>query len=152
MAPIVGRHVRTNQEFAARLGPVRTTDLVLHSDCRSPEQLVATILSRSTFDGETGQHNNLARSTGQRKEMREWALQDAKNRFSAVVDAAVAGDPQRVTRRGKPAVVVLAVDEYDRLRHLEKANAPTFADLLLAIPRDDGEFERLPLSPRPVDL
>ena len=84
--------------------------------------------------------------------MREWALQDAKNRFSAVVDAAVAGDPQRVTRRGKPAVVVLAVDEYDRLRHFEKANAPTFADLLLAIPRDDGEFERLPLSPRPVDL
>ena len=40
---------RNNQEFAARLGPVRTTDLVLHSDCRSPEQLVATILSRSTL-------------------------------------------------------------------------------------------------------
>ena len=49
MAPIVRRHVRNNQEFAARLGPVRTTDLVLHSDCRSPEQLVATILSRSTL-------------------------------------------------------------------------------------------------------
>ena len=38
--------------------------------------------------------------------MTEWSLQDAKNRFSAVVDAAVGGDPQRVTRRGKPAVVV----------------------------------------------
>ena len=69
-----------------------------------------------------------------------------------MVDAAVAGDPQRVTRRGKPAVVVLAVDEYERLRHLEKASAPTFADLLLDIPRDDGEFERLPILPRPVDL
>ena len=33
--------------------------------------------------------------------MTEWSLQDAKNRFSAVVDAAVGGDPQRVTRRGK---------------------------------------------------
>jgi len=84
--------------------------------------------------------------------MKEWPLQDAKNRFSSVVDAAIAGDPQRVTRRGKPAVVVLAVAEYERLRHLEKASAPTFADLLLAIPQDDGEFERLPLSPRPVDL
>ena len=84
--------------------------------------------------------------------MKEWPLQDAKNRFSAVVDAAVGGDPQRVTRRGKPAVVVLAVGEYERLRHLEKASAPTFADLLLAIPRDDGEFERLPMAPRPVDL
>ena len=39
--------------------------------------------------------------------MTEWPLQDAKDRFSAVVDAAVAGDPQRVTRRGKPAVVEL---------------------------------------------
>lgn len=77
--------------------------------------------------------------------MTEWSLQDAKNRFSAVVKAAVAGDPQRVTRRGKPAVVVLAVEEYERLRRLEKAAAPTFAELLLAIPRDDEPFERLRL-------
>ena len=75
--------------------------------------------------------------------MAEWPLQDAKNSFSAVVDAAVAGDPQRVTRCGKPAVVVLAVEEYERLRRLEKAQAPTLADLLLAIPQDDEEFERL---------
>ena len=66
----------------------------------------------------------------------------AKNRFSAVVDAAIAGDPQRLTRRGKPAVVVLAVEEYERLRHLEKARAPTFADLLLAMPQDDEEDVR----------
>ncbi len=84
--------------------------------------------------------------------MTEWSLQNAKNRFSAVVDAAVAGTPQEVTRRGKPAVVVLAVEEYERLRCLEKAQAPTFAELLLAIPRDDDEFERLRLPPRPVDL
>lgn len=84
--------------------------------------------------------------------MTEWSLQNAKNRFSAVVDAAVAGTPQEVTRRGKPAVVVLAVEEYERLRCLEKAQAPTFAELLLAIPRDDDEFERFRLPPRPVDL
>ena len=75
--------------------------------------------------------------------MTEWQLQDAKNRFSAVVEAAVAGDPQRVTKRGKPAVVVLAVGEYERLRRREKATAPSLADLLLAIPQDDEEFERL---------
>jgi prevent-host-death family protein len=84
--------------------------------------------------------------------MGDWPLQDAKNRFSAVVDAALEGDPQRVTRRGKPAVVVLAVEEYERLRHLEKAQAPTFAELLLAIPQDGGEFERVRLPSRPVDL
>ncbi len=40
--------------------------------------------------------------------MVEWSLQDAKNRFSALVNAALSGEPQRVTRRGQPAVVVLA--------------------------------------------
>ena len=81
--------------------------------------------------------------------MAEWPLQDAKNRFSTVVEAALAGDPQRVTRRGKPAVVVLAVEEYERLRRLERSKAPTFAELLLAIPRDGGEFERVRLPSRP---
>ena len=84
--------------------------------------------------------------------MTEWQLQDAKNRFSAVVEAALAGDPQRVTRRGKPAVVVLAVDEYERLRSLEKANAPSFVDLLLAIPQGGEDFERIPLAARPTDF
>ena len=84
--------------------------------------------------------------------MVEWPLQDAKNRFSAVVDAALAGNPQQVTRRGKPVVVVLAVDEYERLRHMEKAAAPSLADLLLAIPQDGEEFDRLDLAPRSMDF
>ena len=85
--------------------------------------------------------------------MTDWPLHDAKNRFSAVVDAALAGDPQRVTRRGRPAVVVLAVDEYERLRLLEKANAPTFIEHLLAIPKGgpDDLFDRAPLKPRDVE-
>ena len=84
--------------------------------------------------------------------MAEWSLQDAKNKFSAVVDAALAGEPQRVTRRGQPAVVVLAVEEYERLCRLELANAPSLGELLLEIPQDDGEFERLQLEPRPLNL
>ena len=82
--------------------------------------------------------------------MTDWNLQDAKNRFSAVVREALAGYPQHVTRRGKRAVVVLAEDEYDRLRRLEAATAPSLADMLLALPRDDGDFERLAADPRPV--
>jgi antitoxin Phd len=34
-----------------------------------------------------------------------WRLQEAKNQFSKVVDAALHGEPQRVTRRGRDAVV-----------------------------------------------
>ena len=84
--------------------------------------------------------------------MMQWPLQDAKNRFSELVNAALAGEPQRVTRRGRPAVVVLAVEEYDRLRRLEKAQAPSLSELLLEMPQDDGEFERLSVPARPLDL
>ena len=84
--------------------------------------------------------------------MKDWPLRDARNRFGAVVDAALAGEPQRVTRRGKPAVVVLATEEYERLCELDKKRSSSFVDHLLAMPQDDGEFERWPLPERPVDL
>ena len=83
--------------------------------------------------------------------MAEWAIQDAKNKFSALVNAALAGEPQRVTRRGQPAVVVIAVGEYERLCQAYKADAPDFVEHLLAIPRapDDDAFE---LPPRTQDF
>ncbi len=84
--------------------------------------------------------------------MTEWPLQDAKNKFSALVNAALAGEPQRVTRRGQPAVVVLAAEEYARLRKMEKSDAPTLGKLLLEIPQDDQDFERLSLPDRRQDL
>lgn len=79
-----------------------------------------------------------------------WNLQDAKNRFSAVVDAAVAGHPQEVSRRGKPAVVVLCVEEYHRLLAEAGAHRESFADHLMAFP--GGEFERLSAQPREVEF
>ena len=72
---------------------------------------------------------------------RSWSVQDAKNRFSEVVEAA-RRTPQTVTKHGKPAVVVVDVVEYERLRRLERAQAPSFADVLLAMPQDNGEFPR----------
>ena len=72
---------------------------------------------------------------------RSWSVQDAKNRFSEVVEAA-RSVPQTVTKHGKPAVVVVDVAEYERLRGLDRAGAPSFADLLLSMPQDDGEFPR----------
>lgn len=40
------------------------------------------------------------------------ALQDAKNRFSAVADEASRGTPQIVTRRGRPLVAIVSYDLY----------------------------------------
>ena len=75
--------------------------------------------------------------------MGTWQLQDAKNRFSALVEAALSGEPQEVTRRGKPVVVVFSYDEYQRLQTERDEKTPSFRDLLLAIPRgsDDDGFE-----------
>jgi prevent-host-death family protein len=72
---------------------------------------------------------------------RTWSVQDAKNQFSAVVEAARRA-PQTVTKHGKPAVVVVDAADYERLRQLERAQAPSFKDHLLAMPQDDGAFER----------
>jgi prevent-host-death family protein len=71
-----------------------------------------------------------------------WSVQDAKNHFSEVVEAA-REKPQTVTKHGKRAVVVVAAEEYDRLKKLEKRNAPSFKEHLLNMPKDDGSFERM---------
>ena len=47
--------------------------------------------------------------------MNTWKLEDAKNRFSEVVRLALADEPQRVTRNGRDAVVVISAAEYERL-------------------------------------
>jgi antitoxin Phd len=73
---------------------------------------------------------------------RNWSVQDAKNRFSEVVEAA-RREPQTVTKHGRPAVVVLSAEEYERLRRLQRLKAPSFADLLLAMPTGGEDFEHL---------
>ncbi len=71
-----------------------------------------------------------------------WSVQDAKNHFSRVV-AAAGREPQVVTKHGKPAVVVVAAEEYARLSQLAELHKPSFAEHLLAMPSDGGAFEPL---------
>ena len=81
-----------------------------------------------------------------------WSLQDAKNSFSAVVEAALKGTPQTVTKRGKPAVIVVSVAEYDRLTRRDAGMTPSFIEHLLGMPRDDGSFDRARVAPRDVEF
>lgn len=46
---------------------------------------------------------------------RIWQLQEARNRFSKVVEEALHRGPQTVTRHGEETVVVLSVKEYRKL-------------------------------------
>jgi antitoxin Phd len=50
----------------------------------------------------------------------DWQLQEAKARFSEVVRRALADGPQTVTKQGKDAVVVVAADEFQRLKRRSK--------------------------------
>ena len=81
----------------------------------------------------------------------QWSVQDAKNKFSAVVDAAEHGKAQLVTRRGIPAAVVISVAEFEKLKQLEAQQLPTFVDHLLSMPADNGEFERMTVKMRDLD-
>jgi antitoxin Phd len=47
--------------------------------------------------------------------MQSWQLQEAKARLSDLVKKASAGKPQEITLRGKPAVVVLSTELYEKL-------------------------------------
>ncbi|MEM9370441.1 MAG: type II toxin-antitoxin system Phd/YefM family antitoxin [Pseudomonadota bacterium] len=78
------------------------------------------------------------------------SLQDAKNRFSAVVDAALSGRPQAVSRRGKPAVVIIAAAEYERLLAASGPSRGSFTDHILDFP--EGEIDGISARPRDVDL
>jgi antitoxin Phd len=80
--------------------------------------------------------------------MRSWKLEDAKNQFSEVVRRAVAHEPQRVTRNGRDAVVVVSAEDYERLvaprslvaflRESPFAEALAEGELDLSRPEDHG--------------
>ncbi len=83
--------------------------------------------------------------------MKTWQVQDAKQRFSELVQRALDEGPQFVTRRGKVAVVVVAAKEYE---HLTGATSGSdFKSFLASAP----DFTLLELDastrdmPRPVD-
>ncbi len=44
-----------------------------------------------------------------------WQMQEAKNKLSQLVDSAQNDGPQIVTRHGKEAVVILAIEDYRKL-------------------------------------
>jgi antitoxin Phd len=44
-----------------------------------------------------------------------WALQDAKNRFSEIVNQAVSDGPQTITRRGKETAVLVSIEDFQKL-------------------------------------
>lgn len=67
--------------------------------------------------------------------MKSWSVQDAKARFSELLETCLKKGPQLVTKRGMDAAVLVPVKEWQRL---QQATRPTLKALLLAeMPRGD---------------
>jgi prevent-host-death family protein len=70
-----------------------------------------------------------------------WPVQDAKARFSELLDACERDGPQIVSRRGHEAAVLVPIEEWKRLR---EAARPSLKSLLLS----DSPRVELPLPIR----
>jgi antitoxin Phd len=68
---------------------------------------------------------------------KSWNLQDAKARLSELVDRARAGEAQVILRRGEPAAVVIAYEDYQRIAQPSQ----TMLSFLQHAPLDDLEFQ-----------
>jgi antitoxin Phd len=69
--------------------------------------------------------------------MKTWPVQDAKARFSELLDTCLREGPQMVTKRGAEAAVLVPARDWQRL---QQAARPTLKELLLA-PSPRGELE-----------
>ncbi len=74
--------------------------------------------------------------------MNTWQLQNAKARFSEVVEKARLGQPQIITRHGKEEVVIVSVKDYP-LPLLKDVPKRSFVEHLLAFPKLDLPDEEI---------
>jgi antitoxin Phd len=77
-----------------------------------------------------------------------WKLQDAKAKFSELVQKAIDEGPQTVTRHGKDAVVVVSAEQFELMRKRQIS----LKDLLQSTPWHELELERDKSFPREIDL
>ena len=81
-----------------------------------------------------------------------WVLQDAKARFSELVRLVHSEGPQHVTVHGRDEVVIIAAEEFRRLKGGMTGRA--LVEALRASPHRDTDIEpsRAPMPVREVDL
>ena len=80
--------------------------------------------------------------------MKPLQLQEAKQQFSAVAERAAGGQPQIVTKHGKPFVVIVGVDDWQRAKPKER----TLLEMLLSCPVDADELDLARSSELPRDI
>ncbi len=82
--------------------------------------------------------------------MGTWQLQSAKQRFSEVVRAAETGDPQVITRHGRPVAVMIDIVHY-RSMHPDLPPV-SFKHFLASADLEEVEQPERALEPDRLDL
>ena len=100
--------------------------------------------------GAQGAGETFSVALGGFRKFTRWKLQDAKNCFSEVVQNAVDGEPQCVSRHGKDAVLVISYDALLKAALPKRSLADFFLDSPLA--GLDVDFERVNGEYREIDL
>lgn len=59
---------------------------------------------------------------------RVWQMQEAKNKFSEMVEEALKPGPQVITKRGRETAIVLSWEDYRRMTLSQKKLSEFFAD------------------------
>jgi prevent-host-death family protein len=77
-----------------------------------------------------------------------WPLQDAKARFSELVNTCIESGPQTVTKHGNPAVVIVPWEAYGKLA----GRSRSLGEFLASAPRVDLAVERSREPERELDL
>lgn len=78
-----------------------------------------------------------------------WQVQDARARFSTLIEEAMAGRPQRISRRGKDVAVVIGAADYERLTKPRESIVDFFRHSPLAEAMAEGELD-LERTPDPI--
>ncbi len=79
-----------------------------------------------------------------------WTVADAKARFSEVIEKARRGTPQFITKNGRPAAVLVSIEEWEK----RTARTGSLAEFLLTSPLRgaDLEIERPKDEAREIEL
>ncbi len=77
-----------------------------------------------------------------------WQLQEAKNKFSEVVNHAQTEGPQEISRHGEKAAVVISFEEFKKLTK----HQGSIADFFHSSPLNEIGLERVKDRPREVEL
>ena len=74
--------------------------------------------------------------------MEMWQLQEAKNKFSQVVNLAGMGRPQYITRHGKPVAVLSSIEDFEAGGIKRAAmKGPTLVEFLMGMQLPDTLYE-----------